>query len=323
MIIAGSSILTSWPDPDRWRRALAALDLLVVIDRFPTADAAYADLLLPATTMFEIESYMGHDDRVELRKRVIEPQGEARNDYLVFAELAARLGYGDRWPQTERGMVEVALQGTGISYEQLAASPDGVALERAPAKDRKYETGDLRPDGQPGFNTPTGLFEITSEWFRSYGYEPLPEYTEPVEGPLAAPDLARRYPLVLNTGARVKSDFRSQHRNIRSLVAMAPCPSVTMHLDDAVDRGIVDGDQVDVVSPRGRVRFRARVTQDIVRGAVEANMGGGGALGPDAWRSANVNELTDAANYDPISGFPVFKALLCDVERVRDTASIA
>ena len=73
---------------------------------------------------------------------------------------------------------------------------------------------------------------------------------------------------------------------------------------------------MEVSTPRGRVRFQARVTEDIVRGAVEANMGGGGPLGPAAWRDANVNDLTDASNYDPISGFPVYKALLCEVERV-------
>ena len=124
---------------------------------------------------------------------------------------------------------------------------------------------------------------------------------------------AARFPLVLNTGARTKSDFRSQHRNIASLVELQPWPLVHLHTDDAAVRGIADGDEVDVVTPRGSVRFRARVGDDIVRGAVEANMGGGGPLGPEAWRRANVNDLTDPANYDPISGFPVYKALLCDV----------
>ena len=47
--------------------------------------------------------------------------------------------------------------------------------------------------------------------------------------------------------------------------------------------------------------------------ALEANMGGGGPLQPKAWREANVNQLTDPENRDPISGFPVFKALLCEV----------
>ncbi|RMF00682.1 MAG: aminotransferase V, partial [Chloroflexi bacterium] len=52
LIISGSSLLTAWPNPALWQRALAALDFLVVINRFPTADARFADLLLPATTGF-------------------------------------------------------------------------------------------------------------------------------------------------------------------------------------------------------------------------------------------------------------------------------
>ncbi|MDX1617098.1 MAG: molybdopterin-dependent oxidoreductase, partial [Candidatus Promineifilaceae bacterium] len=64
LIVSGSSLLTAWPNPDLWRRALAALDLLVVVNRFPTADSQYAHLLLPATTMFEIESYMIYDGHI-------------------------------------------------------------------------------------------------------------------------------------------------------------------------------------------------------------------------------------------------------------------
>lgn len=316
MIVSGSSIQTAWPNPALWREAFAALDLLVVIDRFPTADAAWADILLPATTMFEIESYQEFEGRVELRRRVVEPRGEARNDYLIFAELAQRLGYGEHWPQTERAMVELALQGTGIRYEQLAASPDGVALPQPEMRFEKYASGHLRTDGQPGFNTPTGKLEITSEWLRAAGYEPLPAYTEPKEGPLASPEVAAQFPLVFNSGARTKSDFRSQHRNIPSLVHMQPAPLVHLHAADASARGIANGDAVEVLSPRGRVRFVAHVSEDMVRGVVEANMGGGGPLGPPAWREANVNELTDAGNFDPISGFPVFKALLCEVVKL-------
>jgi anaerobic selenocysteine-containing dehydrogenase len=316
MIVSGSSIQTAWPNPAQWREAFAALDLLVVIDRFPTADAAWADIVLPATTMFEIESYQEFEGRVELRKRVVPPRGEARNDYLIFAELAQRLGYGGRWPQTERSMVELALQGTGISYEQLASSPQGVELPQPARRFEKYASGHLRADGQPGFNTGSGKLEITSEWLRAAGYETLPVYTEPREGPLASPELATQFPLVFNSGSRIKSDFRSQHRNISSLLQMQPAPQVQLHAADAAARGIQDGDAVEVVSPRGRVRFAAQVTEDIVRGVIEANMGGGGPLGPPAWREANVNELTDASNFDPISGFPVFKALLCDVVKV-------
>jgi hypothetical protein len=61
------------------------------------------------------------------------------------------------------------------------------------------------------------------------------------------------------------------------------------------------------------VIFTAHLTEDIFQGVVEVNMGGGGPLGPQAWQQANVNELTDLNNIDEISGFPVYKALLCEV----------
>lgn len=313
LIISGSSPITAWPNPDLWRKALAALDFLVIVNRFPTADSQFADIVLPATTMFEIESYMIYDGYIQLRQKVIDPVGEARNDYLIFAELAQRLGYGDRWPQTEAGLVRHALRGTGITRAQLLAHPEGIPFDMPPMRYRKYESGLLREDGEPGFGTPTGKFEIASEWLRAYGYEPLPAYTDPVEGPLADPELARQYPLVFNSGARTQWSFRSQHHNIPSLMARQPHPLVTIHTVDAQARGIEDGDAVYVVTPRGRVPFRAHVCEDVVQGAVEVNMGGGGPIGPQAWQQANVNELTDFENRDPISGFPVYKALLCDV----------
>ncbi len=313
LIVSGASLITAWPNPDRWRRALAALDFLVVIDRFPTADAQYADLLLPATTMFEIESYMIHDGYIQHRSRVIPPRGEARSDYLIFAELARRLGYGHLWPQTEAGMIERALENTGITLAELRAAPAGIRFPEPDMHYRKYQTGELREDRAPGFDTPTGKFEIASEWLRRNGYDALPVYIEPIEGPMAAPELATRYPLVFNSGARTQSAFRSQHFNIDGLVALQPRPLVHLHVDDAAARGIEDGDEVFVVSPRGRVRFWARVTEHIRAGVVEVNMGGGGPLGTRAWQRANVNQLTDPDNRDPISGFPVYKALLCEV----------
>ena len=46
-------------------------------------------------------------------------------------------------------------------------------------------------------------------------------------------------------------------------------------------------------------------------------MGGGGPLGSESWRATNVNRLTDLSRYDPISGFPIYKTLLCEVVRAE------
>jgi anaerobic selenocysteine-containing dehydrogenase len=315
MIIGGSSILTSYPDPDLWRRCFEALDFLVVVDRFLTADSMFADIVLPATTMYEIESYAVRGPLVQHRPRAIEPRGEARNDLLIYADLAQRLGYGHLYPQSETELLEVVLAGTGVTPEELRASPDGIAVPQPKMIHRKWEAGLLRQDGRPGFETPSGKFEIASTLLRRHGYDALPIYVEPVEGPLAAPEVAERFPLVFNSGARVQHNFRSQHYNIPGLVKRQPEPLVMLHPHDADLRGIEDGDDVWLVSPRGRVPFKARVIADILPGVIEASSGGGGVVGSEAWRSANVNNLTDMNNRDPISGFPVYKALLCDVLR--------
>jgi cysteine desulfurase NifS len=317
LIIHGGSILTSWPQTPIWRETLSQLDFLVTIDRQLTADAAYADVVLPATTMFEIDSYMTYGPVFRLRERLIEPVGEARNDYLIMAELAARLGYGERFPQTEDAMIRQALDGSGFSLEDVRAAGGQVRIDAPMMEYRKWEKGGLRPDGQPGFDTPTGKFEIWSTTLEEYGYEPLPRYTEPVEGPRAAPALARDYPLVFNSGARPQTDFRSQHHGIPGLVKDHPEPTVEINPTDAADRRIAHGDLVEVRTPRGAVAFRAVVNGQIMAGAVECSMGGGTPVGPPAWRERNVNELTDLSNRDEITGFPVYKALLCEVVRVE------
>ncbi|NEV61151.1 aminotransferase class V-fold PLP-dependent enzyme [Thiorhodococcus minor] len=320
LIVLGGSIITSWPQPEIWKRTLDALDFLVCIDRQLTADCAYADLVLPATTGFEIDSYMHYGPIFRLRERVIEPVGEARSDFLILAELARRLGYGDCFPQDEEAILRFALQGSGYDLEEVRAAGGWVKRPTSVMEYRKWEKGRLRPDGKPGFDTPSGKLEIASSILAEHGYDALPVYTEPAEGPLARPDLAERFPLVFNSGARVTTDFRSQHHGIPGLVKQRPEPTVTINTKDAERRGIANGDKLRIRSPRGAVEMRALVTDDIVQGAVDANMGGGTPVGPAAWQEANINALTDIERYDPISGFPIYKTLLCEVEPVSEVA---
>ena len=323
LVIHGASLLTSWPQTPAWRETLSKLDFQVCIDRQMTADAAYADVVLPATTMFEIDSYMVYGPVFRLREKVIEPVGEARNDYLIMAELAQRLGYGHLYPQTEEELIRFALQGSGYTLEQVKANGGWVKIPTPMMEYKKWQKGHLRPDGQPGFETPTGKFEIWSTVLEDYGYEPLPKYVEPVEGPQANPALAQQFPLVFNSGARPHTDFRSQHHGIKGLLKDNPEPTVELNAEDAAGRGIESGDLVEVRTVRGAVPFRVRVTADIVKGAIECNMGGGTPVGPKAWREWNVNELTDLQNHDEISGFPVYKALLCEVVKIEKGSDAA
>jgi cysteine desulfurase NifS len=317
LIIHGSSLLTSWPQVAIWKKILSKLDFMVCIDRQLTADAAYADIILPATTMFENESYMVYGPIFRHRQKIIEPLEEARNDYLIMAELAERLGYGHIFPQTEEDLVRFALKGSSYTLEDVKSAGGWVNIPIRMLEYKKWQKGTLRKDGKSGFDTPTGKFEVWSTIFEEFGYEPLPKYTEPSEGPLDNPGVAGEFPLVFNSGARPQTDFRSQHHGIKSLVRDNPEPIIELNIEDARQRNIQNGDLVEVRTPRSRVPFRARVSSDIVKGAVECMMGGGTPVGTKAWQQWNVNELTDINNYDTISGFPIFKALLCEVVKIK------
>ncbi|PCK03526.1 MAG: aminotransferase V [Alteromonadaceae bacterium] len=317
LIVHGASLLTSWPQTQVWRETLSKLDFMVCIDRQLTADAAYADIVLPATTMFEIDSYAVYGGLFRLREKMVEPVGEARNDYLIMAELAERLGYGHLYPQSEDAMIRQALVGSGYSLEDVKEAGGWVSLKNPMMEYKKWEKGGLREDKKPGFDTPTGKFEIWSTVLEDFGYEPLPKYVEPKEGPIANPAMTKHYPLVFNSGARTHTEFRSQFHNIKGLCKENPEPVVEMNTHDAQARGIQSGDLVEVSTARGQVPFRAVVSEDIVRGAIECNMGGGVPNAPQAWQEWNANLLTDVENFDEISGFPVYKALLCEIRKLQ------
>ncbi|HEB02922.1 MAG TPA: aminotransferase class V-fold PLP-dependent enzyme, partial [Nitrospirae bacterium] len=319
LIVQGASLITSWPEPELWEKTLGALDFLVCIDRQMTADAAYADILLPASTYFEVDSYMVYGPMFKRRDRMIEPLGESRGDFRIMAELAQRLGYGHLYPQDSQDGEELlrhALKGSGFTYEQLMASGGTLSLETGIMQYRKWEKGLLRSDGKPGFETPTGKFEIASSVLEEFGYDPLPVYTEPEEGPLSRPELSGEYPLIFTSGSRSRWSFHTQYVGNPAMLKARPGPQVTMNAGDAKERGIAHGDMVRISSPRGSQIMRARVTEDIVKGTVDANHACGGILGPEAWTGCNINWLTDINQSDPISGFPIYKSLLCEIAKV-------
>ena len=102
-----------------------------------------------------------------------------------------RLGYGHLYPQNEEELLRYVLQGSPFTLEEVRAAGGQVQVETAIMQYKKWEKGLLRPDGRPGFDTPTGKFEIASTILEEHGYDPLPVYTEPLESPLSQPELAQ------------------------------------------------------------------------------------------------------------------------------------
>ena len=85
LLVFGASLLTSLPAPEMWKECFKKLDFMVVYDRFMTADAMYADIVLPGTTNYENLGYQRYPGGYcQLQAAGIEPIGEAKSGVLYF-----------------------------------------------------------------------------------------------------------------------------------------------------------------------------------------------------------------------------------------------
>jgi anaerobic selenocysteine-containing dehydrogenase len=292
-------------DQARVLSGLARDDLFTVVhEQFMTDTARYADIVLPAPTMLEQEDLVGSwgFNYVALSERAIAPLGEARSNAEVTRLLAAGLGFDEPvFQMTDRELIELALRGS-------RAEADGATLARLQAEGfvRVGLPRDRAPFAEGGFATASGKFEFESSDLAKAGLGPLPVFVPPAESPESRPDLAARFPLRLLTLKRHHS-INSSYGGLPVLLRAEPEPFLEVHRDDAMARGISDGDRVRVWNDRGMVMYRARVTDRVVPGMVAAPFGNWTRDG------ASVNALTSDRLGD-IGNGPTFCDTLVEIE---------
>ncbi|GHJ97893.1 molybdopterin oxidoreductase [Streptomyces sp. NE5-10] len=329
----GSNLVVSQPDSDRTARALAGLDFQVHLDLFHNPTSTTADLVLPVSSAYEHEALrfgfeVSHraQEHVQLRPRMVEPQGEARSDTEVVFDLACRLGMGADFFD---GDIEAAwnwqLEPLGLTTDELRRSPGGVRIPREPAN-RKYAAPATGPDlggTVTGFATPTRRVELYSERLLEHGYPPVPEHRDP-----APTDAA--YPLVL-TCAKHGYFVHSQHRSVTSLRRRATAPSIDIHPRTAAAHGISVGQWVEVATRLGAIRLRARLDDSLHPSVVVGEYGWWqdapdlalpGAAPTDETGS-NYNRLVGHALTDPLSGSAPLRSAACRITSVTGTTSRA
>jgi anaerobic selenocysteine-containing dehydrogenase len=92
-----------------------------------------------------------------------------------------------------------------------------------------------------------------------------------------------------------------------------PDPAVDINPLDARVRGLAPDEWVQLATTRGAIRVRANVTELVPPGVVSVYHG---------FPSADVNELIDPEYRDPISGYPGYKSLLCEVCKVGGNGGV-
>lgn len=318
--ICTTNNLISFEDSRAVAGALRQLDLLVVPDFFITPTAELADYILPPAHWLEREDVVDAFDYygfVCARPQAIEPVGECRDDDEVAFDLLKRMKLKFPLPgvDSNRSLMNYQLKELNIDFDEFCRR--GVVY--GTITEKKYETGVVRKDGKPGFDTPSGKVEFYSARLKEMGQDPLPHHKESYESPVTTPRIARDYPLILIGGSRHIASCNSAGRNIPWLRELLPHPTIEIHPDTAGELGIEENDWVWIETPRGsgRVKQRAHLTPGIHPSVVHAQSLWWYPEEPDRekrWYEPNINTVMSwDAPYDPICGATLLKGGLCTV----------
>jgi len=298
IITAANPVITN-PNSRKVAEALSALDLLVVNDLFLTETARLAHYIFPAASFLErseLHYYRGRQ-MVALTRKVAELEG-VYDEYSLWRDLAQRLAFAELyfpW-ENEEEVNRWILEPTGITLEELESHPEGLVY-----KPLRYG----RRNGEP-LPTGSGKVEFSSSYLKKFGLREIPEYVPPLH--MRRP--REEYPFVLTTGARMPLFCHSRYRNIPRLRKVSPVAEVEIHPVDATSLRIEDKERVRVVSEIGCVEVQAKIVRhtEILQGVLQITHG---------WDDGNVNLVTYDLINDPISGFPLLKAVPVRVEKIQ------
>ncbi len=279
MYIMGENPAMSDPDAGHARAALAKLDHLVVQDIFLTETAHFADVVLPASAMPEKTGTFTNSNRqVQLARQVVEPPGEARQDWWIIREIANRMGLDWRYDGPEdvfaemRGVMDSI---KGISWRRLereSVVTYPCAEEDQPGKEILFG------DGFPTKNGKALLVPVD------------------VEPPGELPD--DDYPVILTTGRMLEhwhTGAMTRHAGVLS--ELEPEAVASLHPGELAKMALAPGDAVRVTSRRGSITLKTRADRDVPEGMVFI---------PFCFVEAAANLLT-SPKLDPFGKIPEFK----------------
>jgi formate dehydrogenase alpha subunit len=286
LYIMGENPMVSDPDLKHVEVALKNLDFLVVQDIFLTETAQMADVVLPAASFAEKDgTFTNTERRVQRVRKGVEPPGQARPDWEIIADLAARMGYAMQYRSAEEIFAE---------FTELTPSYAGISYKRL-----EKEGGIQWPCPTPKHPGTTYLHK--DKFVRGKGLFHAIEFIPPAE----LPD--KEYPLLLTTG-RVLYHYHtgSMTRRDTGLNFRYPEGHVEMHPVDAMEMGVADGERVRIASRRGRIEMPVMVTSRSLQGTVFI---------PFHFFEAAANQLTNPV-LDPIGKIPEYKVCAVKVAKV-------
>lgn len=276
---AGGNPYHHHQDLNRLNRAWERPETVIVNENWWTATAQRADIVFPATTPLERNDIGGssRDRYIFAMQQAIAPVGQARDDYAIFRDLAARLGHEQAFTEGRdqaQWLRHVYERFAGIAGAKGYPQPEFEAFwarghSELPVPEKDYvlfEAFHADPAAHP-LKTPSGKIEIGSDRIAAMGYADCPGH--PV---WLAPDewmgnAGADYPLHLMTiQPPDKLHSQGDFANVSAGYKVAGKEAVRLHPRDAEKRGIAGGDVIRLYNRRGACLGGAIIDDAVLEG---------------------------------------------------------
>ena len=279
---AGGNAFHHHQDLNKLTRAWRRPETVVVHEQYWTAQAKFADIVLPATTSLEREDIgsASNDGFMLAMRQHIAPVGEARDDYAIFSALADALGFSDAFTEGRapydwlRAMYEASrprAQADGISLPSFDEFWASGKLEYPPPQTPQILLKAFRDDPLAApLTTPSGKIELFSRTVAGFGYAECPGH--PFWLAPDAPDA--RFPLhLLSSQPRTRLHSQYDHGKISQQTKINGREPLWLHPGDAQARNIQEGDVVKVFNARGALLAGVHLSEAIRPGVVQISTG--------------------------------------------------
>ena len=320
-------------DLNRMLRAWRKPETVIVHEWCWNALAKHADIVLPCTTTLERNdiAISPRDPYVVYMSQVAEPAGESRSDYGILAGIARRMGVAEAFTEGRdeadwlRWIYDLTRQRAAQHALELPPledlKRDGWFEAPAPAEPTVMLSAFRRDPLANALKTPSGKIEIFSEVIAGFGYDDCPGHAawlEPIER-LGRANGA--YPLHLISNQPVtKLHSQLDHGSHSRAAKVAQREPITLHPDDARERGIAAGDVVRVFNGRGACLAGAVIDDQVRRSVVQ--MSTGAWFDPEVrgepgslCKHGNPNVLTPDKGTSRLGQGPIAHSCLVEVER--------
>lgn len=284
--LMGEDNVQTDPNTQHVMKAMSSLDLLVVQEIFMTETAKMAHVVLPASSFLEKSgTFTNGERRIQKVQKVVEPLEGTRPDGQILVEIMNKMGYAQPAYDPKTMLEEIS---------RIVPFFAGVKWDELGENGKQWP---VQPDG-----TDTEILHVES-FKRGKGKFQNAAWKESEE----ILDHSKEFPYILTTNRELEHYNCGTMTRRTGNVEILTDDVLLIHPADAARHFITDGEMVCVISPRGKIDVKAKISDEVKEGILSSTF---------HFPEVRMNDLTSSIS-DSEAMCPEYKVVAVNIRKSK------